>query len=85
MENINARALSTRISFDDKYRYTRRQQEEAGIGDLYYELQPYSMPKVEKVSLVLGLMFAANSLWTNLALLFGGTKVNLLNFLMAKT
>ena len=48
VKNIYVPDLSKRNSFDDKTQSERRQREEAGIGDRYYKLQPYSMPKADK-------------------------------------
>ena len=44
--------------FYDKARSTRRKREEVIICYQYSELQPYSMSKIERFSLVLGLIVA---------------------------
>ena len=71
--------------FNDKACSTRRKREEVVICYQYSELNPYSMSKMEKVSLVLGLIVAENSLCTKVVLILGGAKVKLLDFLMGKT
>ena len=52
MKNVDAHALSKLNTFDGKYLSKIMQQGESRVGDRYYELQPYSMPKVDKSIIV---------------------------------